>query len=155
MNRGEERGENQHSTLSFESFISLCSLVLGVSSGSHLPLTLPHSSSSFNFTSSEAHRMGFPGGSVVKNLPAIQETCRRCGFHPWVRKIPWRRKWQSTPVFLPGKSHGQRSLVGYSPWGLRESDTIEWLNNEAHRADDFYPVRILHLIVPSDIVLCS
>ena len=45
--------------------------------------------------------------------PACQ--CRRPGFHPWVRKIPWRRKWQPTPVFLPGKSHGQRSLVGYSP----------------------------------------
>ena len=39
--------------------------------------------------------------------------CKRCGFDPWVRKIPWRRKWQPTPVFLPGKSHGQRSLVGY------------------------------------------
>ena len=39
---------------------------------------------------------------------------RKCGFDPWVRKIPW--KWQSTAVFLPGKSHGQRNLVGYSPW---------------------------------------
>ena len=44
---------------------------------------------------------------------------RRRGFDPWVRKIPWRRKWQPTPVFLPGKSHGQRSLVGYSPWGQK------------------------------------
>ena len=43
----------------------------------------------------------------------------------WVRKIPWRRKWQFTPVLLPGKSHGQRSLVGYSPWGCKESDTTE------------------------------
>ena len=42
--------------------------------------------------------------------------CRRHGFNPWVRKVPWRRKWQPTPVFFPGKSHGQRSLVGYSPW---------------------------------------
>ena len=42
---------------------------------------------------------------------------RRCKFDPWVRKIHWRRKWQPTPVFLPGKSHGQRSLAGYSPWG--------------------------------------
>ena len=42
--------------------------------------------------------------------------CRRRRFHPWVRKIPWSRKWQPTPVFLPGASHGQRSLVGYSPW---------------------------------------
>ena len=45
--------------------------------------------------------------------------CRRCGFDPWVRKIPCRRKWQPTPVFLPGESHGQRSLVGHSPWGRK------------------------------------
>ena len=43
-------------------------------------------------------------------------------FDPWVGKISWRRKWQSTPILLPGKSHGQRSLVGYSPWGHKESD---------------------------------
>ena len=43
--------------------------------------------------------------------------CRRQGFDSWVGKIPWRRKWQPTPVFLPGKSHGQRSLAGSSPWG--------------------------------------
>ena len=45
--------------------------------------------------------------------------CRRCRFNPWLRQIPWRRKWQPTPVFLPGKSHGQRSLVVYSPWGCK------------------------------------
>ena len=44
---------------------------------------------------------------------------RRCGFDPWARKIPWRRKWQPTQVFLPGKSHGQRSLVGHRPWGCK------------------------------------
>ena len=49
--------------------------------------------------------------------PACQ--CRRPRFKPWVGKFPWRRKWQPTPVFLPGKSHGQRSLAGYSPWGRR------------------------------------
>ena len=54
--------------------------------------------------------MGFPGGSAVRNLPVVQET-RRHGFGPWVRKIPRRRQWQPTSVFLPGKSHGQRSLV--------------------------------------------
>ena len=43
--------------------------------------------------------------------------CRRCRFDPWVGKIPWRRKWKPPPVFLPGEFHGQRSLVGYSPWG--------------------------------------
>ena len=50
---------------------------------------------------------------------------RRCGFAPWVGKIPWRRKWQPTPVFLPGESHAQRSLVGCSPWGQKKSWT--WL----------------------------
>ena len=49
--------------------------------------------------------------------------CRRLGFDPWVRRIPWRKKWQPTPAFLSGKSHGQGSLAGYSPWGLKESDT--------------------------------
>ena len=48
-------------------------------------------------------------------------------FHPWVEKIPWRRKQLPTPVFLPGKFHGQRSLGGYSPWGCKESDTTERL----------------------------
>ena len=43
----------------------------------------------------------------------------------WVRKIPWRRKWQPTPVFLPGKSHDQRSLAGYSPWGHKEPEMTE------------------------------
>ena len=46
--------------------------------------------------------------------------CRRHGFNPWIRKIPWKRKWQLTPVFLPGKSHGQRSLAGPSPSGHEE-----------------------------------
>ena len=45
--------------------------------------------------------------------------CRRGMFDPWIKKMPWRRKWQPTPVFLPGKSHGQKSLVRYSPWGLK------------------------------------
>jgi len=53
---------------------------------------------------------------MVKNLPAMQETW----FNPRVEKIPWRREWQPTPVFLPGESHGQRRLMGYSPWGHKE-----------------------------------
>jgi len=73
-----------------------------------------------------AHPQGFPGGSAVKNLPAnagdTGDAYRRCGFDPWVWKIPWRKKWQPTPVFLPGESHGQRSLAGYSFWGLKKSD---------------------------------
>ena len=64
----------------------------------------------------------FPGGSAVKNPPANAGGA----FDPWVGKIPWSRKWPA-PVFLPGKFHGQRSLVGYSPWDCKESDTTEQL----------------------------
>ena len=61
---------------------------------------------------------GFPGGSMVKKNPrAMQETSRRHGLDPWVRKIPWRRTWQPTPVFLPGEFQRQRRLMGYSSWG--------------------------------------
>ena len=63
---------------------------------------------------------GFPGGSVVKNLPASLGD----RFDSWMGKIPWRSKWKPTPAFLPGEFHGQRSLVGYSPWGL-QSDTTD------------------------------
>ena len=48
-------------------------------------------------------------------------------FDPWVRKVPWRREWQPTPVFLPGESHAQRSLMGYNPWGCKELDITECL----------------------------
>ena len=54
--------------------------------------------------------------------------CGICGFDPWVQKIPWRRKWQATPVFLPGESHGQRSLAGYSPGS--QTDTTERLTSK-------------------------
>ena len=52
-------------------------------------------------------------------------------FHPWIGKIPWRRAWQPPPVLLPGESHGQRSLAGYSPWGHTESDTTGWLSSSS------------------------
>ena len=58
----------------------------------------------------------------------LKEAFLRCGFASWVRKVPWRRKWQSTPMFLRGKSHGQRSLVGYSPWCHKELDMTEGLS---------------------------
>ena len=73
--------------------------------------------------------LGFADGTVVKNLSASEG--KRCGFNPWVRKIPWRRNWQPTPLFLPGKSHGQRSLVGCSSWGLKELDMTEQLSTTA------------------------
>ena len=56
---------------------------------------------------------------MVKYPPASAGDTKDVGFYPWVRKTPWERKWQPTPVFLPGKSHGQRNLVGYSPWGRK------------------------------------
>ena len=61
---------------------------------------------------------------VVKNPPAnARDTSQE--FDPWVGKVPWRKVWQPSPVFLPGESNGQRSLMGYSPWGHKESDTTE------------------------------
>ena len=57
---------------------------------------------------------------MIKNLPTMQETQ-----NPWVGRISWRRKWHPTPEFLPAKSHGQRSLVGYSPKGRKELGTTE------------------------------
>ena len=68
-----------------------------------------------------SRRRGLPGGK------RIYSQCRRHRFDPWVGKIPWRRKQQPTPVFLPGESHGQRSLAGYSP------GTTEQLNNDPER----------------------
>ena len=59
----------------------------------------------------------FPSGAVVKNLPANARLQKKCGLDSWVRKIPWSRKWQLIPVFLPRKLDAQRSLAGYSPWG--------------------------------------
>ena len=62
---------------------------------------------------------------TVKNLPANTAAAKTREFDLWIRKIPWRREWQPTPVFLPGESHGQRSLPGYSQWDGRESDMSE------------------------------
>ena len=71
---------------------------------------------------------GFPGGDSGKEPSCQGRRCKRHGFDPRVGRIPWRRKWLPTPVVLPGKSHGQRSLAGYSPWGRKESDMTERLS---------------------------
>ena len=84
----------------------------------------------YEITLWKGHILDFPGGSSGKDS-ACQ--CRSCRFDPWVEKIPWRMKWQPTPVFLPGKSHGQRSLVSYSPWG-RKSWTQ--LSKQAHLTEN-------------------
>ena len=75
-------------------------------------LLATHSTSYFSYLLISVY-LGFPGDASGKE-PTYQYTHKRCGFDPWVRKIPWRRAWQPTPVFLPGESRGQRSLVGYS-----------------------------------------
>ena len=81
-----------------------------------------------------------PGGSFTrrpwwlsgKELAWQCRRCRRQGFDLWVGKFPWRREWQSIPVFLPGKSHGQRSLAGYRPGGCKELNRTEWLTKHTH-----------------------
>ena len=78
-----------------------------------------------NSNSTLSRPLGFPDGSMVKS--ACQY--RRCRFDPWVGKILWSRKWQPTLVFLPGKSHWQRSLVGYSQWGS-QSIRHNWMTKQ-------------------------
>ena len=77
---------------------------------------------------------------MVKHLPAVQETW----FDPWVGKIPSRRRWRPTPVFLPGKSHDQRVLRGYSPRGHKELDVTKQLHFHLH----WIIIRDLSLVVP-------
>ena len=87
--------------------------------------------------------MSFPGGSDDK-----ESACNggEPGFSPWAGKISWRRAWQPTLIFLPGESHEQRSLMGYSPWGCKESDTTERLNI-AHIHIDVY-IKSIPLFFP-------
>ena len=71
----------------------------------------------------------FLGGTIVKNLPAYAGDTRD---NLWIRKIPWNRKWQPVPLFLPGEFHEQRRLTSYSPWGLKESNTTEQRHTHIH-----------------------
>ena len=74
----------------------------------------------------------FPSGASGKESACQCRRHKRRRFDPWVRKILWSKKWQPTSVFLPGKFHGQRSLVGYSPWGCNKLDMTEQLSTQAH-----------------------
>ena len=69
-----------------------------------------------------------PDGVHGKESACPCRRCKRVRFDPWVRKIPWREEWQPSPVFLFGEPPGQGSLVGYSPWGRRESDITQQLS---------------------------
>ena len=100
---------------------------------------------------------GLPREHSDKELTCQHRRHGRLGFDPWVRKIPWRRKWQPTPVFLPGESHGQRSLEGYSPWGCKESDTTEWLthigNTHTHTHTHTHTQATFHMDFPGGSVV--
>ena len=76
--------------------------------------------------------VGLPRGRSGKESTCQYRRCKRCGFYPWAREIPWSRKWQLTPVFFPGKFHGQRRLAGYSPWDCKEWDMTRWLSMHTH-----------------------
>ena len=75
---------------------------------------------------------GFPDGSGKESICQCRRL-KRHRFDPWVGKIPWRRKWQPTPIFLPGEPREQRSRMGYSPKGLKESDTTEHLSTSKYQ----------------------
>ena len=99
-----------------------------------LPLVHEEQNSSFLLVFTRLYQLGLGllDGSLVKDS-SVNAGDRRYGFDPWVRKIPWRWKWQSTPVFLLGESLGQRSLKGYSPGDPKESDTTEKLSVHASK----------------------
>ena len=78
--------------------------------------------------------MGFLGGTSGKESTCQSRRCERHRFNPWFRKLPWRRKWQPTPVLLPGESHGQGSLAGYSPRGRRELGATEYTHTQTLNA---------------------
>ena len=92
---------------------------------SDLPSLCPEKKLSQGPGKVDSKARGAPGGINGKEPTWQCRTCKRHGFDPWVGKIPWRRTWQPTSVFLPGEAHGQRSLVGYSPQGHKELDTTE------------------------------
>ena len=79
----------------------------------------------------------FSGKSLVAQIAKIHLQCRRPRSETWVRKIPWRREWLSNLAFLPGESHRRRRVVGYSPWGCKESDMIEGLTLALSKGDFF------------------
>ena len=89
--------------------------------------------------------MGFSGGTSGEEQTVTAGDGRDMGsVSGGIGKIPWRRAWQPTPVFLPGESNGQRSLEGYSPWGLKGLDTTEETNVPMHTHDLFFSLSVPH-----------
>ena len=87
-----------------------------------------HSWATYTTTTAIMIKEGFPRWCSGEESASQCRRHKRHGFDSWVRKIPWRRKWQPPRIFLLGKSHAQRSLGGCNPWGRKESDMLEWLS---------------------------
>ena len=94
-----------------------------------------------SFLTSALEVFKLPGWLSGKESICQCGRCRKHEFNSWVRKILWRRKWQPTPVFLSGKSHGERSLVGYSWWSHKESDTAEYAHGSVPGEEIKYAVK--------------
>ena len=118
----------------------------------HLKKKNPEDHGIFSITSwqIEREKVGFLGGTSDKESTCQCRKLKRCWFNPWVGKISWRRKWQSTSVLLPGKSHGQRILVGYSPRSCKESETTEGLtHNTQHTHTHTHTLYTLKIQAPT------
>ena len=122
---------NLKNSVQFSSVAQLCPTLCDPVNCSTPGLPVHHQL--LEFTQTHVHQVDVPSSHLILCHPLLLLPPRICRFNPWVRKIPWRRKWHPIPVFLPGESHGQRSLVGHSPQGrkqkLKESrmDEKEWL----------------------------
>ena len=105
------------------------------------------------------HLCNYANG-LPKWLSGKESACqsRRLGFHSWVGKIPWRRKWQLTPVFLPQETHGQRTVVGYSPWSCKETQLKQlstYMVYLVHSFSFMFSINICLVIVISYVLYVS
>ena len=99
-------------------------------------IVLPSSPAAFSYLPNWGLSQGLSG----KESTCQCRRCRRCRFHSWVGKIPRKNKWQSTPVFLPGKPHGHKSLMGYRLWGHKELDRTKQLSTHTHTHTHICPI---------------
>ena len=166
LHRGEMNSSNNHKSveqepklplrrgipyLQGEEFSLIETLIMGatLTEGTHTRVKhiCVHAQSSLTLWSLRTW-VSFIGRRIPYYLSCLQNVCVcMCMYwstlDSWVRKIPWRREWKCTPVFLPGESDGQRSLAGYSPWGRKESDRTEQLT---------LPLSYIYKIIPSPLV---
>ena len=116
------------------------SIHLFISLSLHPFITLYNHFLGINFKITCKHlNIGLPRCCNGKESTCPCRRRKRCGFDPWVRKIPWSRKWQLAPVFLPGKFHGQRRLLAYGPWGRRKSDMTDHIHKHSEESFPMQP----------------